>query len=570
MGVRPGMLSDTDATIEMPIVSEFESEDGDSASRGARALALASLLVAATYFGSRVLGALRTTAVGGAFGTPPELDAYYVGNRIPDIIFQLIAGATLASAFIPTFAWVRRQRGEQAGWRLASSVLNLVFLLTLTLAVLTFLLAPWLVPLTAPGLGDNAGRGPEMQQLAVKLTRLMLIAPVIFSVSGMISGVLNARHRFLLSGLAPMLYNAAIILGAIAYGTVFRHHSREYGVTLLAGFTVAGAAGHLLVQLPGLARVGMRYYANFDLRDPAVREVVRLMLPRMLGLAAVQANFLVTTYFASQMSAGTISSLTFAWSLVVLPLALIGQAISTAVFPHMAEQAAGDDHYELQRTLSQAVRVIIFLTIPATVGLAVLRIPVVSLVLQHGAFSANATRITAEALLFYSLGLAAQALIEILSRGFYALRDTRTPVLFAVLSMVLNLVLSLLLRGPMGYRGLALALSLAVSVEAVLLIAVLRTRLHGLNEGAIAWSAVRGAAAALAMAVAVAAFMVWARHYGPLVDRRGVRYLVEVIGGIPIGAAAFFAVARIVGAEEMLLVESRLLQRLRRGAGAAA
>src|SRR5205823_698190 len=157
------------------------------------------------------------------------------------------------------------------------------------------------------------------------------------------------------------------------------------------------------------------------LRDPAVREVGLLMAPRVLGLAALQANFLVATYFASQMGAGTISSLAFAWSLVVLPLALIGQAISTAVFPHLAEAAAGEDHHDLQRTLSHGIRAIIFLTIPATAGLAVLRIPVVALVLQHGAFGPNATRVTADALLFYSLGLAAQALIEILSRGFYAL-----------------------------------------------------------------------------------------------------------------------------------------------------
>src|SRR5579884_1933979 len=226
------------------------------------------------------------------------------------------------------------------------------------------------------------------------------------------------------------------------------------------------------------------------------------------------------------MAAGTISSLAFAWSLVVLPLALIGQAISTAVFPHLADQAADDDHHGLQRTLSQAIRWIIFLTIPATAGLAILRIPVVSLVLQHGAFGPNATRITSEALLFYSLGLAAQALIEILSRGFYALRDTRTPVAFAVLSMLLNLVLSLLLRGPLGYRGLALALSLAVTVEATLLFVVLRRRLRGLEEAAIAWSSLIAAVAAWMMVLALTAFMHWSRTYGPLVDRRGVRYLI--------------------------------------------
>lgn len=532
-------------------------------SRGhARAIALASLLVAATYFGSRVLGALRTTAIGGAFGTPPELDAYYVGNRIPDLIFQLVAGATLASAFIPTFVHVRTRRGEEASWRLASSVLNLVALVTITLAVLTFVLAPWLVPLTAPGLGEHAGRGPEIQHLAVRLTRLMLIAPIVFSVSGMISGILNARHHFLLSGLAPMLYNLAIVGGALLYGVVFSHRSLEFGVTLLALATVVGAVAHLLVQLPGLAQIGMRYYRSAAVREPAVREVGLLMLPRVLGLAALQANFLVATYFASQMSAGTISSLTFAWSLVVLPLALIGQAISTAVFPHLAEHAASDDRQQLRRTLAQAVRVIVFLTLPATAGLVVLRTPVVALVLQHGQFDANATHVTANALLFYSLGLGAQALIEILSRGFYALRDTRTPVAFAVLSMILNLGFSLLLRDRMGYRGLALALSLSVTVEAALLFIFLRARLGGMEEGRLAWSTVRAAAATWLMIVAVAGFMLWARHYAPLADRRGVRYLAEVLAGIPLGAAAFFAVAIVTGSDEMRLVLAPVLRRM--------
>ncbi len=540
-----------------------QADEAPPASGGhARALTLASAIVAATYFGSRVLGALRTTAIAHAFGTPPELDAYYIGNRIPDLLFQVIAGATLASAFIPTFARVRSRRGEEASWRLASAALNMVTLATALLAVIAFVLAPKLVPLTAPGLGDSVGRGPEMRTLAIKLTRLMLAAPIVFAVSGMVSGILNARRRFFLSGVAPMLYNLGIIGGAILYGYAFPQRSAQFGVTLLAVATVAGAAGHLVVQLPGLARVGMRYTATLGLRDPAVREVVTLMLPRMLGLAAVQVNFAVSNFFASQMAAGTVSSLSYAWSLVVLPLALVGQAISTAVFPHMADQAADDDHHELRNTLAQALRIIVFLTIPATVGLVVLRVPVTSLLLQHGSFTAHDTGVVATALLFYSLGLAAQALIEILSRGFYALRDTRTPVAFAVLSMALNLGFSLVLRGPLGYRGLALALSLAVTVEAGSLFVVLRARVGGLQERALLWTAARAIVAAWVMAVAVAAAMVWAQHTGLFADRRGVRYLFEACIGIPVGAVAFFAVAALTGSEEMWMLLRPLWRRL--------
>src|SRR5579884_839000 len=223
-----------------------------------------------------------------------------------------------------------------------------------------------------------------MQRLAVKLARIMLGAPVIFAVSGMVSGILNANHRFLLSGLAPMLYNVALITGILAYRFLFPGRSLAFGVTLLSAAAVAGAAAHLLVQLPGLLQVGMRYTRTLGLRVPAVREVIVLMLPRMIGLAALQANFIVTAYFASQMSAGTISSLNYAWQLVVLPLALVGQAISTAVFPHLADVAAAEAHRELRRTLAQTLRIIVFLTVPATAGLVVLRVPVVALLLQRG------------------------------------------------------------------------------------------------------------------------------------------------------------------------------------------
>jgi putative peptidoglycan lipid II flippase len=527
-----------------------------------QALAWASLIVAATYFGSRVLGALRSVAIAHAFGTSPELDAYNVGNSIPDVLFQVIAGATLASAFIPTYLHVRRHEGEDAGWRLASSVLNLVAVLTGVCAVIAFLLAPKLIPHMAPGIGRAAGRGPEIQALAVKLTRVMLGAPILFAVSGMTSGILNARRRFFLSGLAPMLYNVAIILGALAYGSVLSSRSLAWGVTLLAAMTVAGAGAHLLVQLPGLVREGMRYHPHIELRSRALREVAVLMLPRMLGLAALQVDFLVSDYFAAQMGTGTISGLAYAWSLVILPLALVGQAISTAVFPHLADQAAGEDPAAFRGTLNQALRVIIFLTIPATAGLAVLRVPVVALLLQHGSFDARSTHIVADALLFYSLGLAAQALIEILSRGFYAQRDTRTPVMLALLSMALNVGFSLLLRGPLGYRGLALSLSLAVTVEAALLYLLLRRKMGGLETGALAGSALRALAAAWVMVVALAVLMHWARGSAMLADRRGVRYLTEIALGVPLGVIAFAIVAAVSGADEMRLLLRPVLRRL--------
>ncbi|HET7738647.1 MAG TPA: murein biosynthesis integral membrane protein MurJ, partial [Tepidiformaceae bacterium] len=413
-------------------------------------LALAAAIVAFGFIGSRFLGVIRTSAVANAFGSGPELDAYLVAFRIPDLIFQVLAGATLASAFIPVFSRVIRRDGEERAWQLASASLNLIVLATAALCVVAFILAPWLVPLTAPGL--------ELESKAVSLTRLMLLSPLIFAASGMVTGILNARQRFLLAALAPMLYNLAIIFGALVL-------AGPWGIEGLAAGVVAGAFLHLAVQLPGLVRERMRYRLTLDWRNPDVREVARLMAPRVVGLAAAQVNFIVTVYFASKIAPGAISNLTFAWSLAILPLGLFGMAISTAVFPTMADQAAGEEREAMQRTLSRSLRAIMFLSVPAALGLALLAEPIAQLVLQRGEFTSADTSAVAGALAFYCIGIVPMAGIEIHSRGFYALSDTRTPVLFAVVAMLITLVLSALLWDRHGLEGLAFAVSAAAWVE---------------------------------------------------------------------------------------------------------
>ncbi|MEX0750863.1 MAG: lipid II flippase MurJ, partial [Dehalococcoidia bacterium] len=219
-----------------------EEERSDDAIRldATTTLAAAASIVALGFLGSRLLGLVRTVAIAHAHGTSPDLDAYFVAFRLPDLIFQLLAGATLGSAFIPTFARVLNRGSEQDAWRLTSSVLNIVFLATLVFAVLGLLFAPVLVPLTAPGLGDETGQSEELRALAIDLTRIMMISPILFAVSGMFMGILNARHHFLAPAIAPMFYNVAIIVGALI----------SDDVKVLAFAVVIGALLHLLVQLP--------------------------------------------------------------------------------------------------------------------------------------------------------------------------------------------------------------------------------------------------------------------------------------------------------------------------------
>ncbi|HWO72399.1 MAG TPA: murein biosynthesis integral membrane protein MurJ, partial [Dehalococcoidia bacterium] len=453
---------------------------GEAGARGSAApagltassLTVAALIVAAGFLGSRLLGLVRNVAIAHAFGTDPELDAFWVAIRLPDLAFQLISGATLASAFMPTFARVREERGAQEGWRLASSVLNLVLLATLALAAAIFVFAPRIVPLLAPGLGEDIGRGPELQGLAVDLTRIMLASSVLFAVSGMCMGILNAQRRFLTPALAPMLYNFSLIVAALISDDVH----------VLAAGVVVGAALHLAVQVPDLRQTGMTYRAVASWKDAAVRQVASLMAPRVFGLAATQVNFyVIAIFFASNLGAGAISTVSFAWLIVMTPIGVIGMAISTAAFPTLAEQAARNDA-RLVETLRSALRLILFLSLPAGIGLALLAKPVVVVLLQRGAFDAESSAMTAAALQLYAPALFAHCGIEILSRGYYSLADTRTPVMFAVASMLLNLALAAALVGPLEVRGLALALSLATAAEFLALLFLLDRRLPRLVE----------------------------------------------------------------------------------------
>lgn len=516
-------------------------------SRERPGLAYATAVVAAGFLGSRLLGLLRSVVIADQFGTGPELGAFWVAFRLPDLIFQLLAGATLGSAFIPTFARLLNRDGEEAGWRLASSVLNIVFLATIVFALLGFIFAPLLVPIMAPGLGSDTGQEAELRSLAVELTRLMMLSPILFAVSGMFMGILNARHHFLFPAIAPMLYNLAIIVGALV----------SESVRGLALSVVIGAGLHLFVQVPALAAVGMRYYPIAQWRDAAVREVGRLMGPRAIGLAAFQLNFLITIFFASLVSDEAISVMNYAWLIALTPLGLFGMAISTAVFPTMAEQAV-TDRQELRRTLERSMKMILFLTLPSAVGLMILARPLVALLFERGEFGPVATQLTSNALLFYSIGLVGHATIEILSRGFYSLSDTRTPVIFAIMSMVLNLVLSAILVWPFEVSGLALAVSLATLAEAGLLFVTLRERVEGLDVGTIRSSFVWSGVATILMAEVVGCYLLVLHVSGHLDVSNTFDAFLALAGGALLGVLTYFATARALNIEEATVLLRRV------------
>jgi putative peptidoglycan lipid II flippase len=419
---------------------------------------------------SRVLGLAREMIIGARFGTSGELDAYLAAFRLPDIIFQLVAGGALGSAFIPTFTAHLTRDDTRAAWRLASAIINLVLVLLTVIALLASLFSgPLVARVIAPGFSA------AQQALTAELLRGLLISTVIFGVSGIVMGILNSYQHFFAPALAPAVYNLGIILGAWFLAP-------QHGARGLVVGAVAGSAWHLLVQMPPLFNRRPRYVPTLGLRQPDVREVGRLMGPRVLGLAVVQLNFLVNTILASRLTEGSLSALNYGWLLMLLPQGVVAQSIATAAFPTFSALVAEDKRDEMRSVFGSTLRGILFLAIPASVGLFALRVPLTRMLLERGEFDRASTASVAYALAFYSWGLVGHAVVEIAARAFYALHDTRTPVAIGVGTMVLNIVLSLLLMGPLLHGGLALANTVATGLEMVVLLVLLRHRLGGLEE----------------------------------------------------------------------------------------
>ncbi|NLE76051.1 MAG: murein biosynthesis integral membrane protein MurJ [Chloroflexi bacterium] len=515
-----------------------------------RELARATGTVMAAFLLSRLLGLARELIIGHQFGTSGDLDAYLAAFRVPDLLFQLVAGGALASAFIPTFSALLSRGDERAGWRLTSHVVNLLLVVLALASLLAAWQAPWLMAhVVAPGFP------PERQALAARLMRLMLLSPVVFSVSGILMGVLNSYSRFLLPALAPAVYNLCIILGAWLLAPSLGVYGLAYGV-------VVGAALHLAVQLPDLARLRPSYTPTLDLRSADLREVVRLMLPRSFGLGLVQLTFLVNTILASTLAAGSLAALNYAWLLMLLPQGILAQAAGTVVFPTLSALAAQARAAEMRHTLADTLRALLFLTLPVALGLFFLRTPLVELLFQRGAFTERSTAMVVAALALYALGLPAHSALEVIARGFFALHDTLTPVLVGMGAMTANIALGVVAVLALGHQPhahayLALANTVATTVEVLLLGALLHRRVGGFGDTALADSLTRTVWATAAMSALLGVAMPRLAAWAPA---------VQLAAGAALGGGAFGLAAWALRSEEMRSV-GRLFPRGRRAKG---
>ena len=500
---------------------------------------------------SRVLGYLRDVVIYAEFGQNRITDAYNAAFSIPDFLYMLLVGGALSSAFIPVFASYISTDREDEAWEVASIVLNLVMTLMLLGIVVGMVFTPQLIKILVPGFS------PDYSALTVKLTRIMFIQALFMGLSGLSMGVLNAYKHFLMPAIGSVLYNLIIVVLGWILAVLF-----NLGIMGFSIGVVVGAVANFAVQVPKLLQLGLRYRFSFNLRHPGVKKIFVLMAPVLIGLSVTHLNLFVNQNLASTLPPGIVAALRTGQRIMQLPIGIFAVAIAVAVFPTLTEYSAKNQMQEFKKTMSLGIRSVIFLTLPAAVGLIVLRVPIVRLLFEQGEFTHQATLATAHALLFYSIGLIGYSAQQVLNRTFYSIQDTITPVIVGVMTIVINLVFNFALIGPMGHGGLALAYSIAGIFNMVALLYFLRRKIGSINGSLLILSFFRSLLAALLMGVAV--YFTAGFFEGNFDMTRKVNQLLQVVAGVGVGFAFYMFVALLFKSEEVTLAWSIFSRRFRR------
>jgi len=500
-------------------------------------VARSAALVAALFTFDKILALGRDVVISRAFGASAELDAYYAAFELPDGLFTILAGSAMATTLIPILSARIRRDEHDAAWELVSSVVNAALLIVAAVGVVAALFAPQVIGAVAPGFDA------EQVALGAKLMRLVLFQTLIFTVSGILVGVLRAYQHFLLPALAPVCYTLGRILGTLFLAP-------KWGIFGLAWGGVGGAVVYFLVLVPGLVRFGARWSPT--LSHPDMPALLRLIGPRMLGLGATYLNFVLPTFLGSRLSDGAISSYEYGWRLMQFPETIIGTALGITVFPTLADLANNTDREGLRRTASWALRLVLALAVPAGVGLVVLGRPLTVLLFQRGAFDAATTDRVFLALQFFSLGLIFHSALEVTGRLFYAQKDMWTPLWAAVAGLVVNAGLGWLLLPRLAQGSLALSNSLGVGLQVILLLLVARHRLGGIEGKEVALSLGRTLGASAIMTGALVGF----RHLASPLGQRLVG-----IAGLGLGAMVYVLSAILLGSEEIRQLPGLLLKK---------
>jgi putative peptidoglycan lipid II flippase len=503
---------------------------------------------------SRILGLLREVVFASLFGASKNMDAFLTAFRAPNMLRDLFAEGALSTAFVTTFSQRIATHGDQSAWRLASKVATLTVIFMSLLTVLGVIFAPAVIAVLAPGFA------PDKAELTVLLTRIMFPFILLVSLAALIMGMLNAKHVFGMPAMASSFFNLGSIIGGTGFGWLLDPHFGSRALVGLALGTLVGGLLQLLVQIPSLVRVGFTFRFDFKWRDPGVRTILSLMGPATIAASAVQVNVAVNSGFASSLGDGPMTWLNIAFRLMQLPLGLFGVAIATVTLPLVSRSAALGNTTEFRGALAHSLRLVMLLTIPSAIGLIILAEPIISLIYQHGRFTAEATRQTAAALRFYALGLAGYSGVKVLAPVFYTINKKNLPMFVSLLSIALNFGLNWFFRFQLGFghRGLALSTSLVAITNFVLLYVMMRRHTTHLETRAmiamLGKLAIAGAALAL---VCVGSQWVFFRS---LQELRIWQKAIEVGLTVAFGGATFFGTAYLLRIAEVHDVVT-LLQR---------
>lgn len=507
----------------------------------------AALIISIATLASRFVGLIRDRILAHYFGAGPITDAYYAAFKIPDLVYTLLIVGALTAGFIPTFTKLLFAPDEKkSAWRLANNVFNISGICLIALSIIGIILAPLFTPLVAPGFS-----GGQLTQ-TIAFTRIMFLSPIFLGLSMTLGGVLQSLRRFVLYSIAPIFYNLGIIFGAVVM-------TKYFGPIALAWGVVLGALLHFILQMIGAYQAGWRWHPILDFKDANTRLVGKLMVPRTIGTAVSEINILVTTILASLLPIGSIAIYNFASNLQAVPTGIVGIPFALAVFPVLSAAAANKDMADFARHLSATIRQILFLIIPFSIILLLLRAQIVRIILGTGAFDWTATINTADALAFFSFGLFAQSLVPLFSRAFFSLSDTKTPLFIALISETIAIGAALLLMKPFGVAGLAAAASIGAIISVFLLVVFLRRKIHSIEGDKIITSLIKISLAAMFMAIVVQILKYPLADYFSLTRFWGV-FAQGVIAG-SVGMLVYGAVCWFLRVPEMVQLKDSLTRK---------
>jgi len=576
MSNREGRQPKAEAASTTPEIGTERIQSSDPSTR--KSIARSAGIVSLAVMGSRVLGLVREQVFATFFGAGFAMDAFIIAFRIPNLLRDLFAEGALSAAFVTTFSQKITKEGEQAAWRLANLVSNGLTLVLLLIVLSGIIFAPQVVNLLIDPDKYQTGSATASQtyDLAVTMTRIMFPFLLMVSLAAVAMGILNTKDRFGVPASASTMFNVGSITGgllcayalapeyitAIARGESADSSGISRAIIGMAIGTLAGGILQWLIQVPSLRSVGYRWQPILSFRDEGVRQVMRLMAPAIIGSAALQVNVFVNTKFASGLGEGPVSWLSYAFRLIYLPIGIFGVAISTATLPVASRAAALRDLDQFRRTIASALRLTFLLTIPSAVGLIVLSRPIIALIFERGRFDSIDTQQTAVALCYNAIGLTAYSAVRVLAPSFYALKDTRIPMLASLISILTNYAVASFTVDYLGigHRGLALSISVVAIGNFLMLFFFLRRKLRGIEAPSLITTFIKVLTSASVMGVVC--WLISQRIESALGLSSMFARSINVAASIVSGILVFTISARLLNAKELNMLVDLLKRKL--------